>query len=90
MAFEKEKDALDGVFNGLDQACRNGAFGLQEAGKLLSDINTIGALLHGGVNAMLSQIVQPPAEDQPAGENIEPVLSGDLIPGTTQRVAKPK
>jgi len=88
MAFEQEKDALDGVFNGLDQACRKGAFGLQEAGKLLSDVNTIGALLHGGVNAMLSQIIQPPVEEQPAKGNQEAEQPAEVIPGTTQKVAK--
>lgn len=88
MAFEQEKDALDGVFNGLDQACRKGAFGLREAGKLLNDVNTIGTLLHGGVNAMLSQIIQPPVEEQPAEENQEAEQPAEVIPGTTQKVAK--
>ncbi|MBO9611040.1 MAG: hypothetical protein J7619_00010 [Dyadobacter sp.] len=88
MAFDKEKDALDSVFNGLDQACRKGAYGLQEAAKLMSDVNTIGSLLHGGVNAILSQIVQPPAEDQPAEENQEAEPSPESIPGTNQKVAK--
>ena len=88
MAFDKEKDALDGVFNGLDKACRTGAFGLQEAANLMLNVNTIGALLHGGVNAILSQIVQPLAEEQPAEENPDAEPSPESIPGTNQRVAK--
>jgi len=90
MAFDKEKDALDGVFNGLDKACRTGAFGLQDAAKLMNDVNTIGALLHGGVNAVLSQIVQPPAEEHSAEKNPETDLSDESIPGTNQSIAKPK
>ncbi len=88
MAFEKEKDALDGVFNGLDQACRKGAFGLQEAAKFMSDVNTIGALLHGGVSAILTQIVQPPADEQPAEEGQKPEQPSEIVPGTNQKVAK--
>lgn len=92
MAFDKEKDALDGVFNGLDQACRKGTFGLQEAAKLMNDVNTIGSLLHGGVHAVLSQIVQPPAEEQPAAEvpHNEAEQPAEVVPGTNQRVAKSK
>ncbi|MET7253471.1 hypothetical protein [Dyadobacter fermentans] len=90
MAFEKEKDALDGVFNGLDKACRTGAFGLQEAANLMLNVNTIGTLLHGGVSAVLSQIVQPPAEEQPAGEGPESEQLAEVVPGTNDRVAQPK
>lgn len=88
MAFDKEKDALDGVFNGLEKACRAGAFGLQEAAKLMGDVNTIGALLHGGLNAMLSQIIQPPAEEQAVEQSAEGEQPAEVIPGTNQKVAK--
>jgi hypothetical protein len=90
MAFEAEKDALDSVLNGLDHACRKGAFGLQDAARLMQDVNTLSGLLNGGIHTILSQIVQPPIPEQENSISEGEPEDSQTIPGTKQKVAKPK
>lgn len=64
MTFDREKEALDAMYAGLDKACRAGVYSLQEAAGLMNEVVAISTLLNGGMSGILAQIIQPPAEPQ--------------------------
>ena len=77
MTFDREKEALDAMYAGLDKACRAGVYSLQEAAGLMSEVVAISTLLNGGMSGILAQIIQPSAEPQATIET-QPTMEVDI------------